>query len=164
MLVIFVIFSFSERLSSYSAATSIGVPTCMRSGSFLKYLPLLYIGIIGVPVSSARYTALGLNSRGVISSGVGRRDSGNISTQNKAFLKCLDIDFKNCDILLSNSKWEEDVFKSAFRYKGKIQRTGHPRNDIFFEIRDKGKNPPALQQQLFRRCTQMLQKPLWCVR
>jgi len=36
------------------------------------------------------------------------------------------------DYLLSNSSFEDEVFKSAFWYNGKILKTGHPRNDIFF--------------------------------
>lgn len=59
-------------------------------------------------------------------------DSAQTTTQDPRYLKCLEKDFNNCDILLSNSKWEENVFRRAFRYKGKICRFGHPRNDIFF--------------------------------
>lgn len=66
-------------------------------------------------------------------------DSENISTHNDVFLKCLKKDFENCDLMFSNSKWEEEVYKSAFRYAGKIERVGHPRNDIFFEKDNKSR-------------------------
>lgn len=36
------------------------------------------------------------------------------------------------DYLFSNSKFENEVFKSAFWYNGKILQIGHPRNDIFY--------------------------------
>ena len=67
-------------------------------------------------------------------------DSNQTATQSKFFLKCMAKDFKNCDILLTNSEWEENVFKKAFRYNGVMKRFGHPRNDIFFEDRETIKN------------------------
>lgn len=36
------------------------------------------------------------------------------------------------DVFLSNSKWIEDIYRSAFRYDGKILRSGFPKNDLFF--------------------------------
>lgn len=43
-----------------------------------------------------------------------------------------EIDSKAVDYLISNSKFEDDVYKSAFWNRGSIKRLGHPRNDIFF--------------------------------
>ena len=43
-----------------------------------------------------------------------------------------DINMQSYDLLLTDSKFEEDVFKSAFKFEGTMIRTGHPRNDIFF--------------------------------
>lgn len=42
------------------------------------------------------------------------------------------VDSKNIDYLISNSEFENDVFKSSFWYDGEIIKAGHPRNDIFF--------------------------------
>lgn len=36
------------------------------------------------------------------------------------------------DYLISNSDFENNVFKTSFWYNGKIAKIGHPRNDIFF--------------------------------
>ncbi len=47
------------------------------------------------------------------------------------------------DFLISNSQFEDDVYKSAFWNKGKILRLGHPRNDIFFRKNEK------LKQKIF---------------
>ena len=43
------------------------------------------------------------------------------------------------DYLLSNSAFEDNVYKSAFMNKGKILRIGHARNDIFFKDNKKNK-------------------------
>ena len=40
---------------------------------------------------------------------------------------------KNVNYLLSNSDFEDDVFKSAYWKDTPILRTGHARNDVFFE-------------------------------
>lgn len=37
------------------------------------------------------------------------------------------------DYLLSDSKFEEDVFHKSFWYDGEILKYGHPRNDVFFK-------------------------------
>ena len=47
------------------------------------------------------------------------------------------LDSSLIDYLLSNSKFENEVFNSAFWYDGKIVQIGHPRNDVFFENSDK---------------------------
>ena len=53
------------------------------------------------------------------------------------YIKLHNRDFsKYCDIMLSNCSWEDEVFKRAFRFEGKIERVGHPKNDIFFEDRE----------------------------
>lgn len=44
-----------------------------------------------------------------------------------------DCDSKSIDYLLSNSDFEDDVFKNGMWYDGEILQTGHPRNDIFFK-------------------------------
>ncbi len=36
------------------------------------------------------------------------------------------------DVFLSNSKWIEDIYRSAFHYSGKVFRTGFPKNDFLF--------------------------------
>lgn len=54
-------------------------------------------------------------------------------TYSAEFMKHFHKNMDDCDFLLTNSEWEENVFKSAFKFKGKFKRTGHPRNDIFFE-------------------------------
>lgn len=52
---------------------------------------------------------------------------------NKKTVYYTDKDFSSYDLMLTDSKFEEDVFRSALRYKGKMSRIGHPRNDIFFK-------------------------------
>lgn len=47
-----------------------------------------------------------------------------------------DYDSKYTDYLLSNSTFEDNVFKDGFWYDGPILKTGHPRNDIFFKSED----------------------------
>ena len=37
---------------------------------------------------------------------------------------------KMVDIFLSNSRWIEDIYQSAFGYHGKVARTGFPKNDF----------------------------------
>ncbi len=59
------------------------------------------------------------------------QDYFNEKTSDK-FKKAFDKEFSEIDAILTNSEWEENVFRSAFHYKGKFIRTGHPRNDIFF--------------------------------
>jgi len=58
----------------------------------------------------------------------------------KNFKKLLKKDFELCDLMFSNCTWEEQVFQNAMRYKGKILKIGHPRNDIFFENNVEYKN------------------------
>ena len=42
------------------------------------------------------------------------------------------VDAKYTDYLLSNSDFEDEVFKTSFWYDGPILKVGHPRNDVFF--------------------------------
>lgn len=44
-----------------------------------------------------------------------------------------EVDSKSVDYLISNSKFENEVYKSAFWGLGEIKEMGHPRNDIFFK-------------------------------
>ncbi len=43
------------------------------------------------------------------------------------------IDSQSVDYLISNSEFENEVYKSAFWGLGEIKEMGHPRNDIFFK-------------------------------
>ena len=49
-------------------------------------------------------------------------------------------DAKMLDYVLSNSKFEEDVFKRNFWGHGEILQVGHPRNDIFYKDTTELKN------------------------
>lgn len=49
-------------------------------------------------------------------------------------------DAKMLDYVLSNSKFEEDVFKRNFWGYGEILQVGHPRNDIFYKDTTELKN------------------------
>ena len=42
-------------------------------------------------------------------------------------------DSEYTDCLLSNSNFENNIFKHGLWYDGEIKQTGHPRNDIFFK-------------------------------
>lgn len=52
---------------------------------------------------------------------------------NKTWQNMAIINAKMQDYLLSNSEFEDNVYKSAFWNEGKILRIGHARNDIFFK-------------------------------
>lgn len=43
-----------------------------------------------------------------------------------------EVDSKAVDYLISNSEFEDGVYKSAFWNRGEILQLGHPRNDVFF--------------------------------
>ena len=43
------------------------------------------------------------------------------------------FDVNNTDIMISGSKFMTDVFRNKFLFKGRIEETGTPRNDIFFQ-------------------------------
>lgn len=51
------------------------------------------------------------------------------------------FDVSNTDIMISGSRFMTDIFRNSFLFKGQIEETGTPRNDIFFhehpEIADK---------------------------
>lgn len=55
-----------------------------------------------------------------------------IFKKDRDLVKALGKDMNYCDVMTSNSKFEEDVFSSALGFQGHIERIGHPRNDIFF--------------------------------
>ncbi len=63
-------------------------------------------------------------------------------------------DSQNIDILLSNSKWLTDTYKSSFFYKGTIVETGNARNDIFFVKNNAIKNK-ALKYFNLKKNTQI---------
>ena len=53
---------------------------------------------------------------------------------NSDVLTLSEIDANYTDVLLSNSDFEDEVFKTSFcTYNGPILKYGHPRNDIFFK-------------------------------
>ena len=54
-------------------------------------------------------------------------------TQRGDWCETAQIDSKYTDYLLSNSEFENQVFKTGFWYDGEIIQIGHPRNDIFFK-------------------------------
>lgn len=54
------------------------------------------------------------------------------------------IDTNMIDYLISNSEFEDNVYKNRFSNKGEICKFGHPRNDIFFKTNDK------MKQKLFK--------------
>lgn len=52
------------------------------------------------------------------------------------WVECAKKDSSYIDYLVSNSQFEDDVYKSSLWYDGEIKRIGHPRNDIFFKSQD----------------------------
>jgi CDP-glycerol glycerophosphotransferase len=46
------------------------------------------------------------------------------------FLKRLDRDIAQWDVLVSPNRFSTDVFRRAFRYQGRVIETGYPRNDV----------------------------------
>jgi len=55
-----------------------------------------------------------------------------IEKENKNYFHFFKKDVKNIDFMFSNCSWEEEKYKSALGFKGKIIRIGHSRDDIFF--------------------------------
>lgn len=55
------------------------------------------------------------------------------STLDKEYIYTAKNDSKNIDVLLTNSKWEEDRMTECFWYSGKMVRTGSPRLDVLFK-------------------------------
>lgn len=43
-------------------------------------------------------------------------------------------DSKNCNLMLSDSKWFSELLKNSFWYEGEILEKGMPRNDILFDF------------------------------
>ena len=64
-----------------------------------------------------------------------KKMEGDIDNEDTEWRKLAKTDSQNIDLILSNSKFLDDLYKreSCFWYKGKVERTGHPRNDIFFK-------------------------------
>ncbi len=56
-----------------------------------------------------------------------------VNVRSKKFMENFDKNFDDCDIMFSNSKFEENVYRSGLKFKNKIFRTGHARNDILFK-------------------------------
>ncbi len=57
---------------------------------------------------------------------------GDIKNESRSWRKWAKVDSANIDYILSNSRFDDELFKRCFWYSGPIVRTGHPRNDIFF--------------------------------
>ncbi len=49
-------------------------------------------------------------------------------------------DSKNIDLMISNSKFSDELFRQSFWYKGDIAKYGSPRNDILFNMTEQQKN------------------------
>lgn len=62
--------------------------------------------------------------------GIGMKKVG-IETQNvdKSYLKSVEKDNKNIDVLISNSTYRTNIYRNSFKYKGEILEVGIPRND-----------------------------------
>lgn len=58
----------------------------------------------------------------------------------KSYVKNAKNDSKMIDVLISNSRWCTEVYKSSFWYDGEILECGSPRVDILFEKNTKFKN------------------------
>ena len=55
------------------------------------------------------------------------------NTLPKEYIRIAKNDSKNIDLLLTNSKWQEKMFRRCFYYDGKILVSGYPRNDSLFD-------------------------------
>lgn len=51
---------------------------------------------------------------------------------NKSYVKFAKKDSKNANVFISNSKFNTNMYKSAFWYDGEVLECGVPRNDLFF--------------------------------
>lgn len=49
-----------------------------------------------------------------------------------SYLKVAEEDTKRTDLMLSDSKYWTNVYRTSYRYKGEILEVGLPRNDVFF--------------------------------
>ncbi len=61
------------------------------------------------------------------------------STLSSKYIKYAKKDSKNIDLLISDSKWETDIFKKCFWYDGQIIESGIPRSDVLFDAFRKAK-------------------------
>lgn len=64
----------------------------------------------------------------------------NMITQSDSWVPIGIADAEMIDYLISNSKFESEIYKKNFWNNGKILECGHPRNDIFFKNKDKIKS------------------------
>ena len=55
-----------------------------------------------------------------------------IDSLSPGYVKNAKHDSRIADLFLSGSKWESDLYRKSFWYKGEILEKGLPRNDIFF--------------------------------
>ena len=64
-----------------------------------------------------------------------KKMEGDIADGKDWWKKWAKVDSKNIDCIISNSKFLTDLYKreTCFWYKGRVEQTGHPRNDIFFK-------------------------------
>lgn len=49
-----------------------------------------------------------------------------------SYLKVAEEDTKRTDLMLSDSKYWTNIYRTSYRYKGEILEVGLPRNDVFF--------------------------------
>lgn len=52
-------------------------------------------------------------------------------------------DSRQCDLIVSNSRFMTDIYRNSFWYDGEIAEFGSPRNDVFF------RDEPSLRQKVF---------------
>lgn len=57
------------------------------------------------------------------------------------YLKAAKEDTDRTDLMLSDSKYWTDVYRTSYRYEGEILEVGLPRNDIFFRPIEEKKDP-----------------------
>lgn len=65
-----------------------------------------------------------------------KKIEGDVPTLSPKYIDFAKKDSKNIDLLLTNSKWGENMLKRCFWYNGPIAITGSPRVDIFFKNND----------------------------
>ncbi len=58
-------------------------------------------------------------------------------TLSKEYIEASKYDSKQIDLMLSNSDWVTNNYRTNFWYSGKIAKTGFPRNDVFFRNTEK---------------------------
>lgn len=53
-------------------------------------------------------------------------------TLSDEYIKCAIEDTKRTDLMLSDSKYWTNIYRTAYQYKGEVLERGLPRNDVFF--------------------------------